>query len=110
MVRLKLTKGNKMTNTKWKPDPTLGGEHIEARRLEVVEHLKLAVNVAHYHIDQQLWLDIENLKKKAGQQKAKMTAAVDNAERNPAMTVVRKYWQKDRNEVLHHLTETIMHD
>lgn len=95
-------------NTGWAPDPVKGGEHIEARRLEVVQHLQKAVDVAYYHIDQQLAEDIENLKKKAGQQKAKLREAVKAAETKPAMTIVRKYWQKSRDEVLHHLTETIM--
>lgn len=101
---------NNMTDksTDWKADPKLGGEHIEARRKEVVEHLKLAVSVGYYHIDQQLALDIEALKKKAGDQKGKLAAAVKTAKSQPAMTTVRKYWQKDEAEVLHHLTETIM--
>jgi hypothetical protein len=97
-----------MNDTLWKPDPTRGGEHIEARRKEVVEHLQMAVDVAYYHIDQQLELDIANLRKRAGDQKGKMSKAVKDAQNNPAMTVVRKYWQMDRPEVLHHLTETIM--
>jgi hypothetical protein len=103
-----MTKEMNDTTKDWKPDPTLGGEHIEARRAEVVAHLKLAVSVGHYHVDQQLALDIEALKKKAGDQKGKLTAAVKTAQTQPAMTVVRKYWQKDQAEVLHHLTETIM--
>ena len=96
--------------TDWKPDPELGGEHIEARRQEVVRHLQKAVDVGYYHIDQQLALDIEDLKKKAGEQKAKMMGAVRDAQIKPAMTIVRKYWQKTDDDVLHHLTETIMRD
>lgn len=92
----------------YKPNPENGGEHIEARRKEVVEHLKLAVDVAYYHIDQQLELDIQELKKKAGEQKAKMFKAVKEAEEKPAMTIVRKYWQKSQPDIIHHLTETIM--
>lgn len=92
----------------WKPNPKLGGEHIEARRHEVVEHLQRAVDVAYYHIDQQLAIDIEALKKKAGEQKAKMSKAVKDAEQKPAMTIVRKYWQEDHDGILHSLTETIM--
>jgi len=95
---------------KWKPNAKLGGEHIEARREEVVEHLKRAVDVAYYHIDQQLELDILALKKKAGEQKQKMVRAVTDAQTKPAMTIVRKYWQKSEADVLHHLTETIMRD
>jgi len=94
----------------WKPNPEKGGEHIEARRAEVVDHLQRAVDVAYYHIEQQLDMDIQNLKKKAGEQKAKMQRAVKDAEEKPAMTIVRKYWQKDHDAVLHHLTETIMRD
>lgn len=99
-----------MTKDAWKPDPKQGGEHIEARREEVVEHMKRAVNVAYYHIDQQLERDIELLRKKAGEQKSKMMSAVKNAQDLPAMSVVRKYWMKDSDDVLHHLTETIMRD
>ncbi len=95
---------------KFKPNPELGGEHIEARRNEVVAHLEKAVNVAYYHIDQQLELDIQNLKKKANDQKQKMLRVVTDAREKPAMTVVRKYWQKTDDDVLHHLTETIMRD
>jgi predicted PolB exonuclease-like 3'-5' exonuclease len=94
--------------SEWKPDPKLGGEQIEARKQEVVAHLKSAVNVAYYHIDQQLQRDIEDLKKKAGEQKGKMVSFVKKAEELPALTVVRKYWQKSDNDLLHHLTETIM--
>lgn len=94
----------------WKPDPAKGGEHIEARRSEVIDHLKMAVNVAYYHIDQQLEADINALKKKAGEQKQKMARAVNDAETKPAMTVVRKYWQKSEADVMHHLTESIMRE
>lgn len=94
----------------WKPDPKQGGEHIEARRAEVVAHMQKAVDVAYYHIEQQLEKDIEALRKKAGEQKSKMLAAVRKAEADPAMTVVRKYWMKTEDDVLHHLTETIMRD
>jgi len=97
-------------NEKWKPDPIKGGEHIEARRDEVVKHLEKAVGVAYYHLDQQLQLDIDNLRKKAGEQKAKMMVAVNDARSKPAMTIVRKYWQKTGDDGLHHLTETIMRD
>lgn len=92
----------------WKPDPTLGGEHIEARREEVVEHLQKAINVAFYHIEQQLELDIAALKQKASEQKNKMVKAVQDAKTKPALTIVRKYWQKSEADVIHHLTETIM--
>ena len=98
------------SNTDWKPDPKLGGEYIEARRMEVVKHLQKAVDVAHYHIEQQLALDIAALKKKAAEQKQKMAASVRDAETKPAMTIVRKYWMKTDDDVLHHLTETIMRD
>jgi hypothetical protein len=37
----------------WKPDPKLGGEHVEARKKEAIEHLKKAADVAFYHIEQQ---------------------------------------------------------
>lgn len=94
--------------TTWKPDPIKGGKHIEARRKEVVSHLQSAVDVAYYHIDQQLELDIQNLKKLAGDKKNKLNKAVEEAKNKPAMTVVRKYWMKDKDDVLHHLTETIM--
>ena len=92
----------------YKPDPTKGGEHIEARKVEVIAHLKKAVDVAYYHIDQQLERDIAELKKRAGDQKGKMIAFVKKAEEMPALTVVRKYWQKTGDDVMHHLTETIM--
>ena len=105
------TEDTKMTtDDKFIPDPKLGGEHIEARRKEVVDHLKKAVNVAYYHIEQQLDEDILALKKKAGEQKQKMMRAVLDAKEKPAMTVVRKYWQKTDDDVLHHLIETIMRD
>jgi coenzyme F420-reducing hydrogenase alpha subunit len=97
-----------METEKYKPNPALGGEHIEARKKEVLDHLKKAVDVAYYHIDQQLEIDIENLRKKAGDQKSKMVGFVKKAEELPALTVVRKYWQKTDDDVLHHLTETIM--
>jgi hypothetical protein len=32
--------------TEWKPDPKQGGEHIEARKLEVLEHMKKAAELA----------------------------------------------------------------
>ena len=92
----------------WKPDPTQGGEHIEARKKEAIGHLQSAANVAFYHIDQQLELDIESLKKKAGESKQKIVSSVKKAQSMPALTVVRKYWQKDRDDLLHHLTDTIM--
>lgn len=98
----------KMTEIKYTPDPTKGGEHVEARRAEAVKHLKLAVDVAYYHIDQQLERDIADLKKRAGEQKAKMLQFVKKAEELPALTVVRKYWEKGEAEIVHHLTETIM--
>lgn len=98
----------KVVSTDWKPDPAKGGEHVEARKTQVVEHLKRAVDVAYYHIDQQLARDIEDLRKKAGEQKSKMVQFVRKAEDMPALTVVRKYWQKSDDDVLHHLTETIM--
>ncbi len=97
-----------MTETKWTPDPTRGGPEVEARKAEVVEHLKRSVDVAYYHIDQQLAKDIEDLKRKAGEQKAKMVSFVRKAEELPALTVVRKYWMKNSDDILHHLTETIM--
>lgn len=94
----------------WKPNPVLGGEHIEARKVEAVEHLKAAADVAFYHLDQQLEIDIQELKKKTGEQKNKLVQYVKKAEALPALTVVRKYWQKDRDGLMHHLTETIMRD
>lgn len=97
-----------MTEETWKPDPARGGPEVEKRKEEVVEHLKRAVDVAYYHIDQQLERDISELKKKAGEQKGKMVAFVKKAEELPALTVVRKYWMKDSDDILHHLTETIM--
>jgi len=93
---------------KWKPDPKLGGAHIEARRLEVVGQIKKAISVGYYHIDQQLEIDIEVLRKKASEQKSKMMQTLKKAETLPAMTTVRKYWQQNDDEVLHHITETIM--
>jgi len=92
----------------WKPNPVLGGEHIEARKLEVLIHLRAAVDVAFYHIEEQLSRDIADAKKKAGDQKGKMVAFVKKAEDMPALSVVRKYWDQDRDGVLHHLTETLM--
>lgn len=94
----------------WKPNPEKGGEHVEARKTEVVEDLKAAADVAYYHIDQQLERDILELKKKAGEQKQKIVSSVKKTEAMPALTVVRKYWQKDSDGILHHLTETIMRD
>jgi predicted nucleic acid-binding Zn-ribbon protein len=96
--------------TEWKPNPELGGEHVEARKREVIAHLQSAVNVAYYHIEQQLERDIAELRKKAGDQKGKMIAAVRKAEELPALTVVRKYWMKSDDDIMHHLTETIMRD
>lgn len=92
----------------WKPDPKLGGEHIEARKVEAIEHLKGAANVAYYHIDQQLERDIEDLKKKAGETKQKVMSHIKKAEGMPALTVVRKYWMKDRDDIMHYLTDAIM--
>lgn len=92
----------------WKPNPSLGGEHIEARKKEAIEHLKSAANVAYYHIDQQLERDIEGLKRKAGEQKQKVVSAIKKTDDMPALTVVRKYWQKNKDDLLHHLTDTIM--
>ena len=92
----------------WKPNPAQGGEHIEARKKEAIDHLQSAANVAYYHIDQQLELDIQNLKKQAGESKQKVISAIKKAQALPALTVVRKYWQKDRDDLLHHLTDTIM--
>jgi len=94
----------------WTPDPSRGGPEVEARKVEVLEHLKRAVDVAYYHIDQQLERDIQELKKKAGEQKSKMVSFVRKAEELPALSVVRKYWMKNQDDVLHHLTETIMRD
>jgi hypothetical protein len=94
--------------TEWKPDPKQGGEHIEARKLEVLEHMRKATEVALYHVDQQLELDIERLKKSAGETKAKLVGAVKKAESMPALTVVRKYWQKSEDDIIHGLTDTIM--
>lgn len=97
-----------MTDTPWKPDPTKGGEHIEARKVEAIEHLKHAADVAYYHIEQQLERDIADARKKAGEQKSKIVSVIKKVEELPALTVVRKYWQKDRDDIVHHLTETIM--
>lgn len=94
----------------YKPDPIKGGEHVEARKEEVLRDLRSAVDVAYYHIDQQLEIDILELKKRAGEQKGKMLQYLKKAEQMPALTVVRKYWQKDSDGILHHLTETIMRD
>ena len=93
---------------KWKPNPALGGAHIEARKLEALDHLRGAADVAFYHIEQQLERDIVDLKKKAGEQKQKIVGVIKKAEETPALTVVRKYWQKDRDDIMHHLTDTIM--
>ena len=92
----------------WKPDPSRGGPEVEKRKEEIIIHLKKAVDVAYYHIDQQLEKDILDLKKKAGEQKGKMVSFIKKAEESPALTVVRKYWMKSQDDVLHHLTETIM--
>lgn len=92
----------------WKPNPKLGGEHVEARKKEAIEHLKKAADVAFYHIEQQLEKDIEELKKKAGESKNKVVSHIKKAEALPALTVVRKYWQKDSDDIMHHLTDTIM--
>jgi predicted nucleic acid-binding Zn-ribbon protein len=94
--------------TKWKPDPIKGGENIEARKAEVIDHLRAAANVAYYHIDQQLEADIADLKRKAGETKGKVVSAISKAEQMPALTVVRKYWQKNDDDLMHHLTDTIM--
>lgn len=96
--------------TDWKPDPTKGGEHIEPRKQEVLKDLRSAADVAYYHIEEQLEKDIEDLKKKAGEQKSKIVSSIKKIEALPALTVVRKYWQKDSDGILHHLTETIMRD
>ena len=92
----------------WKPNPELGGKHIESRKVEVIEHLKSASNVAFYHIDQQLERDIAELKKKAGEKRNKIVSHIKKAEQMPALTVVRKYWMKDADDLMHHLTDTIM--
>lgn len=92
----------------WKPDPAKGGEHVEPRKQEVIKHLKSASDVAFYHIDQQLERDIAELKKKAGEKRNKIVAHVKKAEQMPALTVVRKYWMKDADDLMHHLTDTIM--
>ena len=94
--------------TTYSPDPTKGGEHVEARRAEVILHLQCAIDVAYYHIDQQLEVDIKKLKETAGQQKSKMMKALKDAREKPALTVVRKYWEKSEADIIHHLTETIM--
>ena len=94
----------------WKPNPEKGGEHVEARKQEVLKDLRSAADVAYYHIEQQLERDIEELKKKAGEQKHKIVITVKKTETLPALTVVRKYWQKDSDGILHHLTETITKD
>lgn len=94
----------------WKPDPTRGEEHVEPRKQEVLKDLKSAADVAYYYIESQLERDIEDLKKKAGEQKSKIISAVKKTESLPALTFVRKYWQKDSDGILHHLTETIMRD
>lgn len=93
---------------KWKPDPILGGEHVEARKAEAIDHLKSAAGVAYYHIEQQLERDIMELRKRAGEQKQKIVQSVRKAEELPALTVVRKYWQKNADDIMHHLTDTIM--
>lgn len=92
----------------WKPDPVMGGEHIEARKQEAVRHLQSAANVAFYHIDQQLATDIAELQRKAGEQKQKIISSIKKTSTMPALTVVRKYWQKDADDLMHHLTDTIM--
>lgn len=92
----------------YKPDPEKGGIHVEARKKEVLQHLKSAIDVAYYHIDQQLDVDIAELKKRAGETKSKMVSQLRKAENMPALTVVRKYWQKDANDIVHVLTDTIM--
>lgn len=92
----------------WSPDPTRGGPEIEARKKEVISNLKSASDVAFYHIDQQLALDIEQLKQKAGETRKKIVTYVNKAEKLPALTVVRKYWKKDSDSLMHHLTDTIM--
>jgi len=95
---------------KWKPNPEKGGEHVEARKKEVIKDLKSAADVAYYHIDQEIEREITAAKKRAGEQKQKIVSSIRKAEDLPALTVVRKYWQKDSDGILHHLTETIMKD
>lgn len=97
-----------MKTEEWKPNPELGGKHIEQRKREVIGHLKSASDVAFYHIDQQLERDIEDIKKKAGEKRNKIVSHIKKAEQMPALTVVRKYWMKGADDLMHHLTETIM--
>ena len=87
---------------KWKADPTRGESLVEPRRAEVVAKLKDAADVAYFHIDEETTRQIEDIKKKAGEQKAKISRAVHDAETKPAMTVVRKYWNESPDVMWKH--------
>lgn len=94
--------------TEWKADPERGREMVEPRRAETVEALKVAADAAFYHIDMKLERDISDLRKRAGESKAKIVAAVKKAETGLAMDVVRKYWGQSKDDIFHGLIETIM--
>ena len=94
--------------TDWKADPKRGAELVEPRRKETVDALKRAADVAFYHLEEKLQRDIEELKKKNGDAKNKITQAVKKAENMLAMDVVRKYWGQSKDDIMNGLIETIV--
>jgi len=88
--------------TGWKADPVRGEALVEPRRAEVVQQLRQSADVAFFHVEQDLAYQIEMLKKKAGEQKQKITRMVEDATTKPAMDIVRKYWNEKPEDMWKH--------
>ena len=98
-----------MASDKWTADPARGAEFVEPRRQEIVGKLQEAADVAFYTIDQQLAVEIEAARKRAGDKKATIMRSIEDAQRKPAMEIVRKYWNADPElmwmNAFHNMTE-----
>ena len=94
-------------DTGWKADPKRGQEQVEPRRQEIVELLKGAADVAFFHIEQETQKEIEAIHKKAAEKKTKIMKSIRDAEKKPAMEIVRKYWNEKPGEMWRHFVHNM---
>ena len=96
-----------MTDTKWAADPKRGADQLEPRRAEIVAALENAADVAFFAIEQQLDADIAALRKAAGEKKANIVRSVEKARTDPAMMVVRKFWNETPDQMWRHFVHNM---
>jgi len=88
--------------TDWKADPTRGAEFVEPRRVEVLDWLRMAADIAMLALDEEEAAALAKIRQTAAQRRAKITKEVSDAAAMPPMRLVRKFWSADTSTFWQH--------